>query len=125
MKKVTSFLFALVISAAAFAGNEAPANKPAEVKNLQVGMYVAKNNKVKLIVDKVSADTKAYVVMSHGGEVLDRQVVDLKRGSMHISYDVSGLADGTYTFDITAGKERVTKSITLDTKPAEKQVLIQ
>lgn len=125
MKKVTSFLFALVISAASFAANEAPTAKPAEAKNLQVGMYVAQNNKVKLIIDQVSADTKAYVVLSDGSEILDRQVVNLKKGAMHISYDVSNLTDGTYTFEILAGKERVTKTLTLNTKPAEKKVTIE
>lgn len=121
MKKVASFLFALVVSAAAFAGN-GPEKNAAETKELRVGMYVTKDNKVRLVVDKQQANEKAYVVLEDGINVYDRQVVNLKKGPSHLRYDVSDLGDGTYHFAVQVGKETIVKTLTLSTSPSQKSI---
>lgn len=117
MKKLLSLLLALTVSAASFATQPA-ATEPTAYLTL------ATANKVRLYV--APEEAKASISLwDAAGHQLYFERVNLEKNGFHQSFDISNLAEGTYQFQISTGESTVTKTLVVETKPAQRSVEIK
>ncbi len=121
MKKVLTLMLGLALSTASFALPTHPSTEP-EASSLQTMMYVTKAQKVQVAIGQ--HQNRAIVELrDEKGRVLDQQVVSARQKAVKLSYDVSNLANGTYSVTVKAGKETVTKTFTIAV-PSERSIEI-
>lgn len=121
MKKVLTLMLGLALSTASFALPTHPSTEP-EASSLQTMMYVTKAQKVQIAIGQ--HQNRAIVELrDEKGRVLDQQVVSARQKAVKLSYDVSNLANGTYSVTVKAGKETVTKTFTIAV-PSERSIEI-
>lgn len=117
MKKLLSLMLALTVSAASFA-TQPTSTEPTTYLTL------ATANKVRLFVGQ--EDTKASISLWDAtGHQLYFERVNLQKGAFHQSFDVSNLAEGTYQFVISTGDATVTKTLVVETKPAQRSIEVK
>ena len=117
MKAIFSLMLALTVSAASFATQPASSEPTAH-------LTLATANKVRLFVGQ--EDAKASISLwDAAGHQLYFERVNLEKGAFHQSFDVSNLTEGTYQFVITTGEATVTKTMVVDTKPAQRTVEVK
>lgn len=117
MKKILSLMLALTVSAASFA------TQPASTEPTTY-LTLATANKVRLYVAQEAA--KASITLwDAAGHQLYFERVNLKDSPFHQSFDISNLAEGTYQFTVSMGEATVTRTLVVQTQPAQRTVEIK
>lgn len=116
-KTLLSLLLALTVSAASFATQPASTEPFANVTATsasKVHLYVAQ--------EAVKASIALWDAV---GNQLYYERVNLKNSPFRQNFDISGLADGTYRFTVSTGESTVTKTLVVETKPAQRSLEIK
>jgi hypothetical protein len=118
MKKLFKILtIVLLASATTFASIADDKMAIKEIDTFAIGMYQLKNtSKVRLILEKFQGSVVLVKLTDEDGNILHREFITKKQMNYSKTFDLSELADGTYTFVIKSGKEKETHSVAIKTK---------
>lgn len=109
--------FALALVAGLFTFTAVSATELAEGKTFDVGMYrVVNTMKVNLTIAKEQGNWVEVRIKNEKNETIYVEVINRKTTQFAKKFDLQGLEDGKYRFEISNGKETVTKEINLQTK---------
>lgn len=131
MKK-TLKTFAIALVAGVFTFSIVLASEPvgkkdeSKVENkrtFNVGMYrIINSMKVNVSIEKQEGKALDITLKNDRNEVIYTEVIGKKASKFSKRFDLVGLADGKYRFEISNGKEVITKEVNLETHaptPAE------
>jgi hypothetical protein len=125
--KTTFKTIALAIAlTASFAFNTYAEDKETKkVTGFGTGIFVAKNHKVFVSVDKYN-DSNAIVILSdHQGNAIYREVFNKKVNKFRKVLDINALPVGDYTIEVFSNGEKVTKSIEVTEKRAQREISLK
>ncbi|MDZ7935359.1 MAG: hypothetical protein U5M51_10440 [Emticicia sp.] len=98
-------------------------NKIASKRTFEVGMYrIINSMKVNIMIEKQEGKSLDITLRNDRNEVIYSEVIGKKTSKFSKKFDLVGLADGKYRFEISNGKEVITKEVNLETHaptPAE------
>lgn len=108
---------ALVASMFAIASANAEPTKPSDKKSFEVGMYrVVNTMKMNVLIEKIPGTWVEIRLKDSKNETVHVEFAQKKLTTFAKKFDLTGLEDGKYTFEITNGKETVKKEFELSTK---------
>lgn len=108
---------AFVASMFAIASAFAEPTKPSDKKSFEVGMYrVVNTMKMNVLIEKIPGTWVEIRLKDSRNETVHVEFVQKKLASFSKRFDLTGLEDGKYTFEITNGRETVKKEFELSTK---------
>jgi hypothetical protein len=117
MKTFLSLMLALTVSAASFA------TQPASTEPV-VNVTATSASKIRLFVAQEAA--KASIALwDAAGNQLYFERVNLKSAPFRQNFDISNLTDGTYQFTISTGESTITRTLVVETKPAQRSLEIK
>lgn len=109
--------FALALVAGLFTFTAVSATELAEGKTFDVGMYrVVNTMKINLTIAKEQGNWVEIRIKNEKNETIYVEIVNRKTTQFAKKFDLQSLEDGKYRFEISNGKETVTKEINLQTK---------
>jgi hypothetical protein len=86
-------------------------------KSFDVGMYRITNSmKVNVMIEKLKGNTVEISLKNDKNETIYTEYVGKKLSKFSKKFDLAGLTDGKYRFEITNGKEKITKEVNLETR---------
>ncbi len=98
-------------------------SKTAAKRTFDVGMYrVINSMKVNVLIEKQQGKALDITLKNDRNEVIYSEVVAKQTGKFSKKFDLTGLSDGKYRFEISNGKEVISKEVNLETHaptPAE------
>ncbi|MER0440151.1 hypothetical protein [Emticicia sp. W12TSBA100-4] len=98
-------------------------SKTASKRTFDVGMYrVINSMKVNVLIEKQQGKALDITLKNDRNEVIYSEVVAKQTGKFSKKFDLTGLSDGKYRFEISNGKEVISKEVNLETHaptPAE------
>ena len=111
--------FALVLSLASFtpdkkadSGNTASPNRVA----LNAALFqLIHTNKVKLAIDKGTANRLRIHLKDKGGRILYTEMYGKSEEQYRRIFDLDGMQDGTYYFELTYGDQTLVKEVEIQT----------
>lgn len=108
--------FALALVAGLFTFTAVSATELPEGKTFDVGMYrVVNTMKVNVTISKEQGNWVEIRIKNEKSETIYVEVVNRKAKQFAKKFDLEGLEDGKYRFEITNGKETIVKEINLQT----------
>ena len=115
MKNLVKIFTIAALSAVSLISNGAGNNTvPTKSKTFEVGMYQSVNTlKMNVMIEKSTDKNLSVVLKDEKGNILHDERVTKGTKNYHGTYDLSGLADGKYTFEFTKGDEKVIKEVHL------------
>ena len=115
MKNLVKIFTIAALSAVSLISNGAGDNTvPTKSKTFEVGMYQSVNTlKMNVMIEKSTDKNLSVVLKDEKGNILHDERVTKGTKNYHGTYDLSGLADGKYTFEFTKGDEKVIKEVNL------------
>ncbi len=118
MKTLVKTFAIAALSAITFISNATDRNAaPTSPKTFEVGIYQSINTlKMNVMIEKSTDKDLTVVLKDKNGEILASERVNKNEKTYHAKFDMSGLEDGTYTFEFTKGNEKVVKEVNLSTK---------
>ncbi len=85
-------------------------------KTFDVGMYrIVNSMKVSVAIEKLAGKALEISLKNDKNEIIYTEIVGKKSSKFSKKFDLTGLADGKYRFEITNGKETITKEVNLET----------
>lgn len=111
----------MALVAGVFTFSTVLANEPLETKldankTFEVGMYRITNSmKVNVMIEKITGKSLEINLLNEKNEVIYTEYVSKKSSKFAKKFDLAGLADGKYRFEISNGKEKITKEVNLET----------
>ncbi len=118
-KTIKNFAIALVAGIFTFSSvlaTEPIATKLDVNKSFDVGMYrIVNSMKVNVTIEKQKGNVVEISLKNDKNEVIYTEIVGKKSIKFAKKFDLTGLEDGKYRFDISSGKETITKEINLET----------
>ncbi|MFN3489052.1 MAG: hypothetical protein ACK4YV_07950 [Emticicia sp.] len=98
-------------------------SKTASKRTFNVGMYhIINSMKVNVLIEKQEGKALDIALKNDRNEVIYSEVIGKKASRFSKKFDLVGLSDGKYHFEISNGKEVITKEVNLETHaptPAE------
>ncbi len=98
-------------------------SKTASKRTFDVGMYrVINSMKVNVLIEKKEGRALDITLKNDRNEVIYSEVVGKQANKFSKKFDLTGLSDGKYRFEISNGKEVISKEVNLETHaptPAE------
>lgn len=98
-------------------------NKVAPKRSFDVGMYrVINSMKVNVLIEKQDGKALDITLRNDRNEIIYSEVVGKQTNRFSKKFDLTGLSDGKYRFEISNGKELISKEVNLETHaptPAE------
>ena len=118
MKNLVKTFAIAILSAVSLISNGADNNTaPIKSKTFEVGMYQSVNTlKMNIMIDKSADKNLSVVLKDDKGNVICNERVTKATKAYHGKYDLSGLADGKYTFEFTKGDEKIVKEVNLSSE---------
>lgn len=108
--------FALALVAGLFSISSVFATELPEGKTFDVGMYRVMNTmKINVIIAKEQSNWVEIRLKNDKNETIYVEVVNRKTKQFAKKFNLEGLEDGTYRFEITNGKETVVKEVNVQT----------
>jgi hypothetical protein len=118
-KQIGNFAVALVAGIFTFStvlASEPITTKLDANKSFDVGMYrIVNSMKVNVAIEKLKGNIVELYLKNDKNEVIYTEIVGKKSVKFSKKFDLTGLADGKYRFDISSGKQTITKEIKLET----------
>jgi hypothetical protein len=91
--------------------------QPTELQDLAVGMYQIENTmKMSLAVHNKTSKAVTISLKNAEGEEIYNEIVGKSYSSYKRAFDLAGLADGTYRFEISNGANSITKEVSINTQ---------
>jgi hypothetical protein len=131
MKKALK-TFAIALATGVFTFSTVLASEPIGKKDeskifskrtFEVGMYrIINSMKVNVLIEKQEGKSLDITLKNDRNEVIYSEVIGKKISKFSKKFDLVGLSDGKYRFEISNGKEAITKEVNLETHaptPAE------
>ena len=131
MKKALK-TFAIALTTGVFTFSTVLASEPIGKKDeskivskrtFEVGMYrIINSMKVNVLIEKQEGKSLDITLKNDRNEVIYSEVIGKKISKFSKKFDLVGLSDGKYRFEISNGKEAITKEVNLETHaptPAE------
>ncbi|OIN55576.1 T9SS type A sorting domain-containing protein [Arsenicibacter rosenii] len=119
--KALNNIFVLAIAATLTTFQAAKADDNLKTKETapatyNVGMYVSKNTStINVMVEKQAGSTVKVSIKDEAGKVLATQSLNGKEERTWTKFNLSQLNDGTYTVEVSNGKEVTVKEVKLAT----------
>ena len=119
-----SLIAALLVSTATFAGTPATAptatNPVVMTDSYKVAIFPsATPSRLNVYIERNPGQMMSVLLKSTDGTLLAKRFVSKKQGNLHFQFDMSELADGTYTVEVVSGNNATTYPVTISTKPAQ------
>lgn len=117
MKKLfKTFAVVLLASATTFAALIEDKKEVKQPKTFDIGMYNIKNtSKIRLMLEKAKGDVLIVQLRNEAGDVLHKEVVNKRNTFYSANFQLDGLKDGTYQFEIESNNEKVVREVTVST----------
>jgi hypothetical protein len=112
---------AIALVAGIFTFSTVLATEPMETKldankSFDVGMYrIVNSMKVNVAVEKLKGNIVEITLKNDKNEVIYTEFIGKKLVKFSKKFDLTGLVDGKYRFEITNGKETITKEVNVET----------
>lgn len=91
-------------------------NKTASKRTFNVGMYrVINSMKVNVLIEKQDGKALDITLRNDRNEIIYSEVVGKQTNKFSKKFDLTGLSDGKYRFEISNGKEVISKEVNLET----------
>ncbi len=91
-------------------------NKLTPSKSFDVGMYrIINSMKVNVTIEKTKGNSLEITLKNDKNETIYTEFVSKKLVAFAKKFDLTGLTDGKYRFEISDGKETITKEINVET----------
>lgn len=125
--------FAMALVAGIFTFSTVMATEPIErkietKKSFEVGMYrIVNSMTVNVMIEKIAGKPLEISLKNDKNETIYTEYVGKKSSKFAKKFDLTGLEDGKYHFDISSGKEKITKEINLEThqpNPADYRTVV-
>ena len=113
--------FAVALAAGIFTFSTVLATEPVATKldgnkSFDVGMYrIINSMRVSVAIEKTQGNVVEIRLKNDKNEVIYTEFVGKKSVKFAKKFDLTGLADGKYRFEISNGKEMITKEINVET----------
>ena len=113
--------FAVALAAGIFTFSTVLATEPVATKldgnkSFDVGMYrIINSMRVSVAIEKTQGNIVEIRLKNDKNEVIYTEFVGKKSVKFAKKFDLTGLADGKYRFEISNGKEMITKEINVET----------
>ncbi len=95
------------------------ATEPIETKSdktFDVSMYrIVNSMKVNVMIEKLEGKSVQIYLKNEKNEIIYTEFVGKKTSKFAQKFDLEGLTDGKYRFEITNGKETITKEVDVAT----------
>jgi hypothetical protein len=115
-KNIAMALVAGIFSFSTVLASEPFENNLDANKSFDVGMYRITNSmKVNVMIEKLKGNRVEISLKNDKNETIYTEYVGKKLVKFSKKFDLTGLADGKYHFEITNGKEKITKEVNLET----------
>lgn len=120
-----SLLAALLLSTATFASDATTkpttsANPAVTTDSYKVVVFPsAVPSKLNVYVERTPGQMMLVSLKGQDGKVLAKQYINKKQGNFHFKFDMTEAQDGTYSVEITSGKDVTVYPVTLATQPAQ------
>jgi hypothetical protein len=108
---VTTLVCALALSSTVAFASDPTEDKKA--KPLQIGVFTTKEAKIQMAVRKGAGERAVITLRDAKQNVIHEEVMSKKSEKFDARFDVSNLADGDYTLEVTAGKDKVQKQVSI------------
>ena len=118
-KTIKNFAIALVAGIFTFStvlATEPVVTKLDTKKTFDVGMYrIINSMKVNVTIEKMQGNVLEIKLKNDKNEVIYTEFLGKKSTKFAKKFDLTGLTDGKYRFEISNGKEVITKEVNLET----------
>ncbi len=92
----------------------------------RVAVYAgAKPMVIKVFVEKTTANSMMIRVVNERGIALEEQTIGRRQGSFQYRFDLSELADGNYSVEVTSGSDKSSYPITLTTPTTDRTLTVR
>jgi hypothetical protein len=115
---ITSLVCALALSSTVAFASDPTEDKKA--KPLQIGVFTTKEAKIQMAVRKGTGERAVITLRDAKQNVVHEEIMGKKTEKFDARFDVSNLADGDYTLEVTSGKEKIQKQVSI--KPAKEAI---
>jgi len=123
-KSVKTIVFAFVFSAA-FAFSAVASDKEAKkVTSFATGIYVTKEGKINLNVDKYTSSKTTILITNRAGSVIYREVLGKDLSKFKRSLNVDALPSGKYTLEVSSNKEKQTNHFEISEEIKSKEITL-
>ncbi len=118
MKKLFKTLAVVLLASATTFATTIEDDKK-EVKQpttFEIGMYNVKNtSKIRLVLEKAKGDFLTIKLRNEFGDLMHTEVVNKRSTFYSTNFDLDGLNDGRYTFEISSDNEKIVREVTVST----------
>lgn len=111
----TTLVCALALSSTVAFASDPTEDKKA--KPLQIGAFATKDSKIQMAVRKGVGEKAIITLRDAKQNVIHEEIMGKKLEKFDARFDVSALAEGEYTLEVTSGKEKIQKQVSI--KPAK------
>ena len=113
------FVLALILSLSSFTADKKSDRKNTTSSNqvaLNAGLFQLINtNKIKLAVDKGTERRLQVKLKDQGGRILYNEMYNKNAEQYRRVFDLEGMADGTYYFELLYGDQKLVKEVQIQT----------
>ena len=121
--KTIALAIALTISFAFNAHADEKENK--KVTSFGTGIFIAKNNKLYVSVDKYNDQRAVISLTDIKGSTIYREVLNKNNNKIRKVLDINDLAAGDYTIEVFSNGEKYTKQIEVAEKRTDRAISIR
>jgi hypothetical protein len=108
---VTTLVCALALSSTVAFASDPTEDKKA--KPLQIGVFTTKEAKIQMAVRKGAGERAVITLRDAKQNVIHEEVMEKKSEKFDVRFDVSALKEGEYTLEVTSGKEKIQKQVSI------------
>jgi hypothetical protein len=115
-------IIASLVCALALSSSVAFASDPTEdkkAKPLQIGVFTTKESKIQMAVRKGAGEKAVITLRDAKQNVIHEEVMSKKSEKFDARFDVSELAEGNYILEVTAGKDKIQKQVSIKSQKEE------
>jgi hypothetical protein len=114
---ITSLVCALALSSSVAFASDPTEDKKA--KPLQIGVFTTKDSKIQMAVRKGAGEKAVITLRDAKQNVIHEEIMGKKSEKFDARFDVSELAEGNYTLEVTAGKDKIQKQVSIKSQKEE------
>ncbi|MFN8346679.1 MAG: hypothetical protein U0X91_16880 [Spirosomataceae bacterium] len=108
---VTTLVCALALSSSVAFASDPTEDKKA--KPLQMGAFTTKEAKIQMAVRKGAGEKAVITLRDAKQNVVHEEIMSKNSEKFDARFDVSALADGEYTLEVKAGKDKIQKQVSI------------
>lgn len=114
---VTTLVCALALSSSVAFASDPTEDKKA--KPLQIGVFTTKDSKIQMAVRKGAGERAVITLRDAKQNVIHEEVMSKKSEKFDARFDVSELAEGSYTLEVASGKDKIQKQVSIKSQKEE------